>query len=136
MSRRLNENYYREDEKRRKKRERKDSFEYAIDSLKDGLAPVAIFIGIILLSAIILAAIICPLVYYGDQSTTFNVSNVTNEQYAYMINGSKHLNVKYDSEKRTYDGTLIEITMMANRCWDSDNIIAKFLDLGNISYEK
>lgn len=136
MSRRLNENYYREDEKRRKKRERKDSFEYAVDSLKNGLAPVAIFIGIILLACVALAALICPLIYYGEQFTTFNVSNVTNEQYVYMINGSEHLNIKYESEKRTYEGTLIEITMVASRCWDSDNIIAIFLDLGNISYEK
>jgi len=137
MSKRtLNENYYKEDGKRRRKIERKENFENAMDNLKNGLLSAAIFLGAILIACIILSAIICPLIYYCDQSVTFNVSNVTNEQYAYMINGSKHLRVRYESEKRVYDGALIEMTMITNNCWNAEKVITNFLDFGNISYEK
>lgn len=136
MSRRLNENYYKEDEKRRKRKDRKERIEWILDDVKDALEPVAIFLGVIIISTIVLAAIICPLIYYGDQLTTIKIFNTTDEQYAYIVNGSEHLNVKYDSEKRYYNGTISEITMITNGCWNAEKIITKFLDLGSISYEK
>ena len=88
--------------------------------------------GIAAAVCLLLAALICPLYFYGDNSVNIVATNLSDSDYAYILRGDSNLHVKYSNEQRNLNDSTIIFTMFVSHSWTIKDIMVEFLDNGNL----
>jgi hypothetical protein len=114
------------EERERKKQERKDN-------MMEITKFVGFVFGIVIISCIVLAALICPLYFYGDNTVTIVATNLSDSEYAYILKGDSNLHVKYFNEQRNSNDSTIIFAMYVSYSWTIKNVMVEFLDNGNLN---
>jgi len=93
-------------------------------------------VGFLMLLAIVVlfSAIICPIYFYTYSEVTFTPQNISDTQYAYILNGSPSMHIKYFGETRSLNDSQITFHIYVSHCWNHTEKAEIWAAQGNIIY--
>jgi hypothetical protein len=107
--------------------------EKRIDKMKSFCNFCGVGLAIILAISVVLAAILCPIIFYTETEVLFTVQNVSDAQYAYILNGDSSMHLRYYGETRNLENNDIEFHIMVAHCWNHIEKIEIWAARGNVS---
>jgi hypothetical protein len=112
--------------KREERREKTKSF----------LKICSICLSIFFVAVLACSILICPLIFYTNTEITFNVSNISSVQYAYILNGNSSMYIKYIAETRSLNDNQTTFHMCVSHCWNHTEKAEIWAAQGGIPYLK